>query len=275
MLRGRRQCSRHCVTGALALGALFVAAACPSTPAAADEEATAAGPQYGWQEVWGGADASKDVWLLYSGVTIAPYSKDIFSDGWRLRVNGGYGEYHYSQTVFDCSKAVGAGNLCNSSQLPVFVKHTYAEALIGYHLRLGELTAKAFGGFSLIDHKLAGGSIDTHIQGFEAGVTGALEFWLNIGTEGWASLDLKYTTAHETGSARWRAGWRAAPSLSIGPEFRLDTNIYDDAGRVGAFARYEWLGGEFSVAGGYANSIDGGLSLDPAPYFTVNLLNQF
>lgn len=275
MLCGWRQCWGHCATRALALGTLFFAASIPPSPANAEEDASTPKSEYGWREAWGGADVSKDVWLLYTGVTIAPYSKDIYSDGWRLRLNGGYGEYHYSQTVHDCSQAIAAGNLCRSVSLPVFVNHTYAEALVGYHLRLGELTAKAFGGFSMIDHKLAGGSVDTQIQGFEAGVTGALEFWLNIGTQGWTSLDLKYTTAHDTGSVRWRAGWRVAQKLSVGPELRLDTNVYDDAGRAGAFARYEWLGGEFSVAGGYASSIDGGLSLDPAPYFTVNLLNQF
>ena len=28
--------------------------------------------------MWGGADATKDVWLLYTGVTLAPLSKDIY-----------------------------------------------------------------------------------------------------------------------------------------------------------------------------------------------------
>ena len=35
-------------------------------------------PQFGWREMWGGADATKDVWLLYTGVTLAPLSKDIY-----------------------------------------------------------------------------------------------------------------------------------------------------------------------------------------------------
>lgn len=232
-------------------------------------------PQYGWREVWGGADASKDVWLLYSGITIAPFSKDIYSDGLRFRLSGGYGQYHYGQTGYDCSGAAGAGNSCQAFARRVDVNHSYVEALAGFHLRLGDLTAKAFGGVSMVDHKLSRGSRDGRIRGFEAGATGALEFWLNVGDRGWTSLDLKYTTAHETGAARWRGGWRMLPSLSIGPEARFDSNVYDDAGRLGVFTRYEWAGGEVSVSAGYASSLDGGLSLDPSPYATLNLLSQF
>jgi hypothetical protein len=47
---------------------------------------------YGWREVWVGADASTHVWLVYGGMTIAPFS-DMFSDGLRLRVASGYGGY--------------------------------------------------------------------------------------------------------------------------------------------------------------------------------------
>lgn len=45
--------------------------------------------------MWAGADASNHVWLAYSGATIAPYS-DMFSDGLRLRIATGFGEYSYT-----------------------------------------------------------------------------------------------------------------------------------------------------------------------------------
>ena len=52
-------------------------------------------PQYGWrEEVWAGAQASGNVWLLYSGLTVAPHSH-MFDDGLRLRVTSGYGGYSY------------------------------------------------------------------------------------------------------------------------------------------------------------------------------------
>ena len=42
---------------------------------------------------------------------------------------------------------------------------------------------------------------------------------------------------------------------SLGPEVRYDINAEDEAGRVGAFLRYEWFGGEISAAGGAAGTI--------------------
>ena len=45
-------------------------------------------PQYGWREVWAGAQVSGNVWLLYSGLTVAPHSH-MFDDGLRLRIASG------------------------------------------------------------------------------------------------------------------------------------------------------------------------------------------
>lgn len=236
--------------------------------------------KYGWREVWGGADATKDVWLLYTGVTLAPLSKDIYSDGLRFRVNSGYGQYQYvgreatcdALAVFDCNTKIK-------------VDVTYTDALIGYHMRLGELTAKAFAGASIISHDFGRHQTKKSVQGVDIGATAGLEFWLNLGKDGWTSLDLQYTTAHDTGSARWRAGWRVIPALSIGPEVRFDTNATQNAGRIGAFARYDWIGGEISVAGGLAQEVcrfddvlcenDGGDDKEISPYVTINLLSQF
>jgi len=53
----------------------------------------------GWREVWGGVDAASDQWLVYSGMTVAPWSRDIYSDGWRLRIGGGYGQFSYDRDV--------------------------------------------------------------------------------------------------------------------------------------------------------------------------------
>ncbi len=77
---------------------------------------------------------------------------------------------------------------------------------------------------------------DNEVAGDDFGVKGVIELWLNLGPNAWTSLDLAYTTAHETGSARWRAGWRMLPTVSLGPEVRYDINAEDEAGRVGAFS---------------------------------------
>ena len=155
------------------------------------------------------------------------------------------------------------------------VEHSYVDALIGYHKRFGELTAKAFVGVSSITHRFDVNDPDNEVAGDDFGVKGVIELWLDLGPNAWTSLDLAYTTAHETGSARWRAGWRMLPTVSLGPEVRYDINAEDEAGRVGAFVRYEWFGGEISAAGGAAGTITGDQSQDLAPYGTMNLLLQF
>lgn len=237
--------------------------------------ADALNPQYGWREVWGGPDATKDVWLLYTGVTLAPLSKDIYSDGLRLRFNSGYGQYHYLGALRDCSGRAGATAYCSESPHRFDVDVTYTDALIGYHMRLGELTAKAFAGASMVSHRFDVPDKTNKVQGTKFGPTGALEFWLNLGNFGWTSLDLNYTHAHQTGAARWRAGWRVQPGLSIGPEARYDRNAEDDAGRAGIFVRYDWRGGEISASAGVAGSMTGGIADEIAPYATINLLTQF
>lgn len=245
-----------------------------NAPALSEDASTNPGdlaqPQFGWREVWGGADATRDVWLLYTGVTLAPLSKDIYSDGLRFRVNSGYGQYQFDERRSNC---VDGPSITCSTRIKVDV--AYTDALIGYHLRLGELTAKAFAGASMVSHDFGKQISDNAVQGMAFGATGGLEFWLNLGNSGWTSLDLLYTTAHGTGSTRWRGGWRVLPTLSIGPEVRYDRNDEGDASRVGAFARYDWFGGEISVSAGYAGTITDVAGDDLQPYATINLLSQF
>lgn len=152
-------------------------------------------PDYGWREVSGGVDAGRDQWLAYSGMTVAPWSSNIYSDGWRLRVGGGYGEYSYDRGVADSS---GCGTLqtaaCQYHSEHYRVDHSYAEALIGYYLRLGQLTAKAFGGASMSSEEHARPDPKSKSDGTEYGAKGVLELWLNVGDDAWTSLDFSYAT---------------------------------------------------------------------------------
>jgi Cellulose biosynthesis protein BcsS len=248
-------------------------------------------PEFGWREMWIGADASADVWLIYTGVTLAPYSKDIYSDGVRLRMSSGYGKYSYQTT----SKNVEVQKICKAEHFKspvcfadVEVGISYVDALAGYQMRFGELTAKVFAGASMVSHEHSIEPLGEATTGRKFGPTGAVELWLNLGDQAWTSLDLSYTTAHETGSARWRAGWRALPTLSIGPELRFDRNSQSGSVRAGGFARYEWLGGEISAAGGVAQRYcdsenesscdrnpDTNQNSDIDAYATLNFLTQF
>lgn len=230
--------------------------------------------EYGWRETWGGADAMRDVWLLYTGMTIAPWSEHIYEPGWRIRVQSGYGQYRYN--YFPSGETT-------PQQFKVEIN--YSDALIGYHMRLGELTAKAFGGFTTISHKAPGDYAFLKPFKTEMGPKGLLELWLNVGETQWTSLNLSFTTAHKTAAARWRYGFKLLPELSVGPELRFDTNaqryanygeIFDGyLGRVGVSASYKWPSLELSIAGGMAATMNGEERERVTPYGTINLLYQY
>lgn len=274
------------------LAAAFLINGVQASPAFANsEEAVQSGRQ-----VWAGADVSTNVWLVYSGVTYAPWSA-MHEDGFRFRAAGGFGEYEYADRV---------PSLDPSSDLmraTTFHAQTYyAEFLVGYLKRFGELTAKGFVGVSTISHDISPDDSETVAVGDEIGVKGAIELWLNIGERGWGSLDLSWSSAHNTRAARARLGYRVWPKLSLGLEAglnvdsqgecrmggsgaegcrRTDDQKVDpvdllDYARVGTFVRYEWGMSEMSVSGGVLGdsfAADGGIEIEP--YVTVNWLTQF
>ncbi|MGL4397228.1 MAG: cellulose biosynthesis protein BcsS [Hyphomicrobium sp.] len=263
------------VASAAAAAALFA-----SSYAALAQSAGPPATKYGWRQVYAGADALNDVWLLYTGVTLAPWSDDIHQSGLRLRAVTGYGGYRYD-----------VGGTAPGPR--VFHADTsFIDALVGYQHRFGELTAKAFIGVSAITHQITPFDGANRADGTDWGPKVQLEFWLNLGPTAWTSLDFGYTTAHDTASARWRAGWRALPTVSIGPEVRFDRNAgsarrisSDDGGtagspsdsgnhysaRTGAFIRYEWLGGEVSTAVGVASTVIGTKPQEISGYGTINI----
>lgn len=248
-------CVSRCGFGAAAI----VAAAMllqVATPAIADPE-----PTPGWREVWAGADVSSHAWLLYSGATVAPYGH-IFADGLRLRVAGGYGGYSY----------VGE----RRGQLQSFEATTdYVEALVGYLQRFGPVTAKAFLGIAAIEHDVTPFDPENSVQGREFGPKVVTELWINIGSSGWSSVDLSWTSAHQTAAARTRAGYRILGDLSLGLEAGLNSNDLGEDTRAGLFARYAWNGGEVSLAGGFAGRFLEEAQTLEDPYATVNWLTQF
>jgi hypothetical protein len=215
----------------------------------------------GWREVWGGADVTSHVWLVYSGATVAPQA-NIYEEGLRLRVAGGSGGYTYTGE--------------RRGELIAFTAKTaFAEALVGYLKRFGPLTAKAFVGIAAIEHDITPLDPENPVQGQALGPKLVTELWLNMGSSAWSSLDLSWTSAHQTAAARSRTGYRIFGDVSLGIEGALNANDLGEDARAGLFARYAWNGGEFSLAGGFS-----GRFLDEAeslrdPYATANLLTQF
>jgi hypothetical protein len=113
------------------------------------------------------------------------------------------------------------------------------------------------------------------VQGQAFGPKLAAEFWLNMGTSAWSSIDLSWTSAHQTSAARMRTAYRVYGDISLGLEGGLNANDLGEDVRAGLFGRYAWNGGEVSLAAGFAGRfLEEAQSLQD-PYATVNLLTQF
>lgn len=261
-------------------------------PAAADPEPTPE-PASG-REIWAGADLSSNVWLLYSGVTLAPWS-GIHEPGFRFRAAGGYGGYSYDREAEKIPDP-------NNPRATHLTAQTYfADVLVGYLARYGDLTAKAFVGAAIISHEISPTDEETVAIGEEVGIKGVVELWLNIGERGWGSLDVSWASAHDTRTARTRLGYRVWPKLSVGLEAGINLNsqgecrmqgpgasgckLPDDTdvdraelldyARGGVFARYEWGASEASLGVGVLGDSLGDDGTEVSPYVTVNWLTQF
>jgi hypothetical protein len=210
-------------------------------------------------EAWTGAEALDDVWSVYAGATWAPLG-GVQSDGLRLRGVVGHGGYDGGTVEF-------------------------ADLLLGYHWQLGTLTLKALGGLSVADQRPQDAASEP--AGTRAGAKGLLEAWWNITDRAWTSLDLavaspraRFEDRIDYGS-RVRLGWRLRPDISLGLEGGsggpLTPAWHYDTARLGGFFRYEWAGGEISVAGGVGfERPDGGVEEGgTAAFWTVSLLTRF
>jgi hypothetical protein len=295
--------SRPIRSARLWLFAALLPLSLPALPSHAEDDPP--GPRH--YEVWAGADAAENVWLLYTGMTLAPFG-DMNSDGLRLRFTGGYGKYSYSGKRPELNPAYTGLDDEPMILTPYKTFHArvqFAEALIGYQWRWGELTTKAFVGIASMEHLIHPGDrfvitdpnsgvtrtfSFNRASGHDIGLKGALELWLNIGADAYASLDLSWSDAHLTRSAHFRLGHKILPELmpglSAGLEgsFNLDRNgevrlknetLVDDVpldyARFGGFARYTWDTGELSASAGLL----GDFTQDQSAYGTVNFITKF
>lgn len=208
-------------------------------------------------EWWSGADATRHSWSTYSGVNWSPFGK-LADDGLRFRFTGGYGEYRYSGWV-------------DGGTETIYGTATFADLLAGYQLGLGALTLKAFAGATFDGHFLTEFDTNNPVNANATGAKGVLEGWLNVTPSTWAQVDLAYATAHASYSSRLRLGHRVAHGLSLGVEGGQFGNEASDNGRLGGFARYDWLGGELSVSGG----VSGDIAAPRNPYGTLVYMTKF
>lgn len=208
-------------------------------------------------EVWAGADATSHTWSLYTGLTYAPFGP-LAAEGLRLRIIGGYGEYRY-QGGAQVDDATVNGSV------------TFADLLIGYQTKFAATTIKAFAGINADLQHLDPDDPDNVVSGDEIGWKAVLEGWTDITPATWAALDLSFASAHDSFSSRLRLGYRLWPELSVGVEAGAFGNAESEAGRGGAFVRYEWAGGEISVSAG----VSGDIASPSNPYGTLTWLSRY
>jgi hypothetical protein len=210
---------------------------------AADPSTTAAP----WRETSAGVTASPKSWAAYSSATIAPFGS-LDTDGARIRLGSGYGQYRYDTLPAangDCRYGYGDGRTAT-----ITGRVTFADILAGYQLSYGGATIKAFAGLAMDQQDLAPIDICNRASGRQGGFKGVIESWTNLTPSIWVAADASWAQAHETYALRLRLGYRLHADLSIGLEEAAVGNVAGDETRSGLFARYDWAGGEVSLAGG-------------------------
>jgi hypothetical protein len=230
----------------------------------------------GGYEVWVGADVARTTWLVYSGVTVAPWG-DTHADGFRLRATAGHGGYRYN---YDRATTVKVGK-------------TSGDFSIGYQTQIDDLTVKAFAGWAVLSRTFDVPSLGVRTERVDHGFKVAAELWLDWSESAWMSLDAAYADTRSMLDLRLRAGQRIELDISAGleaiwnrtdmsGEVQTTPGQYSfGTGRIGAFVRYDWFGGEVSAAAGLATDIQGrsgkgiGVSDSASPYGAVTVLFQF
>lgn len=220
-----------------------------------------ADPAHAKNDFWAGADITRGSWSVFAGSTYAPFGA-LRDDGLRVRATTAYGRYRYEgyERV--------AGKLRAKT---IHGQVSFTDAMLGYQVKLGALTLKAFAGAAVDTHAIDTLDLSYEPAGRAWGGKAALETWLDIGRIGYAQLDASWTSAHAAYSARTRLGYRILPDLSAGIEAGVMGNVEHGSGRGGGFLRYEWAWGEASAAGG----MTGTLEAPASPYATINVLVRY
>lgn len=266
---------------AIALASSLVLAGSPQSSKAGEFDAFDDIERVGAYEIWAGADAAANTWLAYSGVTVAPWG-DTHADGFRIRATSGVGRYRYD---YDHATRVT-------------VNKAVADLSLGYQTAIDTLTLKVFLGWAVLAREFAASSLAERASRLDQGVKAAAELWLDWSEVSWGSLDVGFADTRSTLDLRVRLGQRLENDVSAGVEglFNhqdLSGEVLELAGRqslgngrVGLFVRYDWFGGEASLAGGVSTDVIDrkdqplgasrlGISKEVSPYGALTVLFQF
>jgi hypothetical protein len=213
-------------------------------------------------ELFTGFDASDNFAGGYVGAGYA-FGKGPHESGWRLRVVGAFGRYHYDGSL--PSQGVQVPTNFDGDD-------TYGAALIGYQLRRQSLFLKVFAGVEAEDQHIVPHDPNNSVQGSEVGLKLQAESWLDYSPRIFFSLDASYGTAFQEYWTLARAGYRLTPRLSLGIEGGALGNEEYDAGRGGAFTRIYFRKTEITLSGGFTGNY---LEDEPSGYVSVGVYRPF
>ncbi len=211
-------------------------------------------------DAFAGVDASDSMLFSYGGFTLAPGGLD--RDGWRVRVYAGAGHYTFKSSVALMGGVVEFDQRADVLQ---------AEALMGWQVSQGRMTAKLFAGIAYEDQAISPTSPEDMLAGENVGAKVALETWFDLSPRAWVSADASYATTFESYSGAVKLGLRPLAALSLGPELAAFGRSDFDGHRFGAFARWHCGGCDVTVAGG----VSGDYEDETGAYGTLSLYRRF
>ncbi len=191
------------------------------------------------------------------------FGKGLHESGWRIRAVGSLGAYDYQGTLF------GAG----SDLATTFDGHsTFGAAMLGYQLRANSLFLKVFAGIEAENQDISPRDPENSVQGSAVGARFVAETWYEFSPLWFACIDASYGTAFQQYWSRARLGRRIGPRLALGVEGGALGNEEYDAGRGGAFARFDLRRLEVTIAGGFSGNY---LEDEPSGYLSLGVYRAF
>lgn len=190
-----------------------------------------------------GTDIASDSAFGWSGVVAAPVGL-LQEDGWRLRVAGAAGRYHYRTGNV-------AGGINEADALS-------GELMAGFRVSVGDGSATIYAGLHVEDQRLAAPDPGHAAQGTEAGIKVALELYRRFTPTLFGLASAAASTVHGGYQARAALAYEISEELAVGVETAVNGDERYDEPRAGILVQTTLGRASLSLAGGYLSNSDKG-----------------
>ncbi len=210
-------------------------------------------------EIFTGGTFTKNAWISWAGAvksfSFGSSAASLYSEGWRLRVLGAYGQY----------------NLITDGQ-PNTANPMLFEITPGYQFKTGPLISKIYVGVHGEQHKLNRPDPNSQLRDMGYGAKFIFENWVDLPQNSFASFDASFSTLNTSYQGMVRVGSaKYVERLTIGPETQIVGNGENYQLRFGGFARWKLGDGQIEASAGIARNYDE----KTTPYFSATWLKRF